>query len=199
LENWQLEPIIEKAEKYSIAVLIDEAYYGFCEETAFDLTFKHSNVMIARTFNKAWGLAALRSGFFLSSTEINRLAYKFRPLYEINGFACEALYYLLDHYQEVSQYLKAEKEGRQYLAEELQRLGLEVINTKTNFIHVNCGPYFEQIRNEFAKQKILTGRTVDESLYKNWMRLTTGPKDMMEIPVRVIGKIVNSAHIIQKS
>ena len=55
-----MEKIIKKANLSNVPILIDEAYYGFSNITALPLLKKYRNLIISRTFSKAFGLAGLR-------------------------------------------------------------------------------------------------------------------------------------------
>ena len=55
----ELEIILKKSNKFNVPVLIDEAYYGFCKITCVPLIKKYKNLIVSRTFSKAYGVAGL--------------------------------------------------------------------------------------------------------------------------------------------
>ena len=64
----EIKKILEKAKKNKIQVVIDEAYYGFCPITSISLIRKFDNLIVLRTFSKAYGLAGL-SGYAISNAK----------------------------------------------------------------------------------------------------------------------------------
>ena len=68
----QIEKILKKAEDKSIAVLVDEAYGDFIEdsESAIALLGKYENLLVVRSFSKGYGLAGLRVGYSVCSEEL---------------------------------------------------------------------------------------------------------------------------------
>ena len=80
----EIKKILEKSQKNKIQVVIDEAYYGFCLITSISLIRKFDNLIVLRTFSKAYGLAGLRIGYAISNAKnINKLI-NIKPMYEVN-------------------------------------------------------------------------------------------------------------------
>jgi len=77
--------MLKKAKKFNCYVLIDEAYHGFYNFTVLPYLKKFSNLIISRTFSKAYGLAGCRAGLIIANKTIAKRLYKFRPMYEINS------------------------------------------------------------------------------------------------------------------
>jgi len=67
IQKEDIKAIVESAE---CPVIVDEAYYEFCGETAVDLTEEYDNLIVARTFSKAFGLAGARLGYVVANPEI---------------------------------------------------------------------------------------------------------------------------------
>ena len=83
----EIVDLIERCCARDVLVLIDEAYYPFYPHTVIDLTEKYPNLIVTRTFSKAFGLAALRLGYLVANSEIIRYLKTFRPIYETHGLA----------------------------------------------------------------------------------------------------------------
>ena len=90
LQNHEIIKVLKKAKKNNCYVVIDEAYFGFYNKSALALIKKYSNLIILRTFSKAYGLAGLRSGYIVSNKNNIDQLYKYRPMYEINSIAALA-------------------------------------------------------------------------------------------------------------
>ena len=89
--------IIEEGNRNNSLVVIDEAYFQFFPETMIDLINKFDNLLIIRTFSKAFGLASLRIGLLIGSENIIRELYKVKLVHEITGLAAKIGIYMLDH------------------------------------------------------------------------------------------------------
>jgi len=87
IDKIDLEKIIKKANLLNIPILIDEAYYEFYNITSLPLIKKYKNLIIARTFSKAYGLAGLRVGYLISNKKIAKLLFNLKPMYEVNSIA----------------------------------------------------------------------------------------------------------------
>lgn len=134
-----LEKIIIKSHRYKIPLVIDEAYFGFYNLSCVKLIKKYKNIVIVRTFSKAFGLAGLRTGFLISDPSISKNLYKYRPMYEINTVACLAIEFLLKNKKIVKNYIKNIFLGKRFLIKELKNLEIKFIDTHANFFHIFLG------------------------------------------------------------
>lgn len=82
-----------------VPVLVDEAYYEFCGQTAVPLLARHDNLVITRTFSKAFALAGLRLGYALSNPAFIAELSKVRIPYDVNSLAVVAAEAQLDRPQ----------------------------------------------------------------------------------------------------
>jgi len=186
INNNTLETILKKAKNFSIPVLIDEAYYGFCPHTAIDLLKSYNNLIITRTFSKSAGLAGLRIGYIVAASDLARLLYKFRPMYEVNSIAVLFASEMLDNWEFVDEYIKATAEGKKYLIKELRALSFDTMDTYTNFIHVNLGTNREKILTGFKRNGILVKGPLGVKGFDGYTRISVGHIDEMK---KIIGSI----------
>lgn len=133
----QLSCMAEGASSYGGVVLVDEAYYGFGSTSALELLQRFDNVIIGRTFSKAFGLAGLRVGYAVANAqrieELSRLA----PLCESTRMGISAALYVLNHKSEHQEHVENLIEGREALASTLRgSLGNEVLSPRANFVVV---------------------------------------------------------------
>jgi histidinol-phosphate aminotransferase len=115
-------------------VVLDEAYVDFAGENAFSLALKLPNVLVARTFSKAYALCFLRIGYFAGNPELIAALQKIRDSYNVNGLgqiAAEAALGDLPYYRRNFKRLIATRER---LSSELRALGFEVLPSRTNFL-----------------------------------------------------------------
>lgn len=192
IEKKEVLTIIKKAKKCNCYVIIDEAYYGFYKETFAKYIHKFSNLIILRTFSKAYGLAGIRAGYIISNKYLIERFYKLRPMYEINSLAVLIIKEILQNKNEYNKYLKETKDGKNFLIKELKKINLLFYKTYANFILVNFKDRYtqEKIYNYLFKKKILTRYPPSIVACKNYLRFTLGPKKYMKILVAHIRKVL---------
>lgn len=122
-------------EQVNCPVLVDEAYYEYCGGTVLPWLNAFPNLMVARTFSKAYGLAAARTGYLLASAKLSVALGKFLLPYHLNAFsmaAAEACYSMQDVILEEVRQTVAQ---RDQLAHKLQKEGVvQVFPSATNFL-----------------------------------------------------------------
>ena len=123
------------ASKAKCPVLVDEAYFEFYGESAVGLMAEYDNVIIARTFSKAYGLAAARVGYVLATASIIAMLERVLMPYHINALSlatAEILYQMRDEFMPGLEQMITE---RIRLAASLETIaGIKVYPSETNFI-----------------------------------------------------------------
>lgn len=155
-------------------VLLDEAYVDFADENAMELALRHSNVLVARTFSKAYSLCFQRIGYCVGNPELIEALHKIKDSYNVNGLgqvaaiaALESLPYFRANFRRV-------KATRERLRRELAGLGFEVLPSQTNFLLVHPpGIPAERWLGELRQRKILV-RWFSAPEVSSYLRLTVG-------------------------
>lgn len=186
MTNDVIARITENALRYRVPVLVDEAYYGFCRHSALEIMGRHRNLIVARTFSKVSGMAGLRVGYAVGHPEVINLLTKFRPMYEVNSigimFACK----MLDNWHIAEEYGRKTIEGRKRFSEFLAGCGLPVIDTETNFLHVDFGVLKEPIVTALAAEGVLVRGMLNIEGLENYTRFTVGPWEVMSRVAEII-------------
>lgn len=117
-----------------ILFIVDEAYYEFCELTARDLIPTHGNLVVTRSFSKAFGLAGLRCGYMLAQPQICEHVAKIRVGKNINALAQVAATAALEDLDHMKRYVEEVQLTKEWLISHLHDKGLTVKNTPLNFI-----------------------------------------------------------------
>lgn len=188
ISNDILEGILRKAKQFSVPVLIDEAYYGFCPFTAMDLLSIYNNLIITRTFSKTAGLAGLRIGYVVADSSLAKLLYRFRPMYEVNSIAVLFALEILDNWELVDEYIRATDAGKKYLLKEFKALSFKTIDTYANFIHVDFGINKDNILSGFRRDGILIRGGLDVKGFENYTRISVGNIEVMKKVIESINK-----------
>ena len=161
-------------------VILDEAYADFAEETALELTFRFPNVIISRTFSKAYSLCSQRIGYFIAHPKIITALDKIRDSYNTNELGQAAALATLDDLKYYKGHFKRIIKTRNQTSKILKSIGFDVIPSQTNFIFVK--PKGLQAKDLFTKlreKKILT-RWFDTKACRSWLRITIGTEREMD-------------------
>ncbi len=126
-----------------VAVVLDEAYYEYLdpERRAPSVAWldEFPNLIITRTFSKAYGLAGLRVGYALARAEVAELMNRLRQPFNVNSLALAAAEAALDDADFLAASKRLNDAGLAQLGEGFQRLGLDYIPSCGNFICVRVG------------------------------------------------------------
>jgi len=133
IENRQLIEIFKKAKKFNCYVLIDEAYYGFYKNTVLPFLKKFPNLIVSRSFSKAYGLAGCRVGMLIANKITAERLYKFRPMYEINSISVLIVKEMIKNESILKKYIQETNKGKKYLTKVLDRLGFFYFDSHANF------------------------------------------------------------------
>lgn len=177
-----LKKIVDVAAGQNSVVLLDEAYYLFYPVSSINLIHDYTNLVITRTFSKAMGLAAARLGFVAGHADIIKYLQKVRPMYETNAFAVRFAELILDSPDLIEKNVQETMKGKQYLEEELDKLGIPYFKSYTNFILIDVGSFEKsvQLGNALYQEKILIRSGFKDEVLKNCIRVTIGNVKQME-------------------
>lgn len=173
----EIKRFIAKAHELGVLVLMDEAYFHFIDETTADFVAEFDNLIVVRTFSKAFGLAGLRAAYLLSQPANIQNLYRVKPMHELNAMAVVAVSALLEHEDELKKFIKETKESRNYLARELNALGIKTSDSRANFLAVKFGPEISgmKVSNYLKRFDFLIRRPFREEHLKHWSRVGTLP------------------------
>ena len=131
-----------------VIVLLDEAYFEYVNEADYcdglTLLPKYPNLVITRTFSKAYGLASLRVGYGISSPEVADLMNRVRPPFNVNSFALAAAVATLNDEEYVAKSKAVNDEGMVYLTQSFDEVGLPYIPSVGNFISFEIPALIDQ-------------------------------------------------------
>lgn len=188
IEKKSLFKIINKAKKFSIPVLIDEAYAGFYNFSYIKFIKKFQNLIVLRSFSKSYGLAGLRAGYLISNKRVMKEIYKYKPMYEINSIACKIIEKFLKNSLIEKKYIAKTNQGKKYFQNELKKMKIEYLKTYANFIHINLKNKKSFIEKRLRSKKILTRKGPGVKSFNNFLRITLGPENEMRKVIKVLKK-----------
>ena len=126
-----------------VLVVLDEAYIEYAHggelPDGLDYLAEHPNLLVSRTFSKAYGLASLRVGYSLSSPAVADVLNRVRQPFNVNSFALAAACAALDDVDYVTKSRQLNQVGMEQLEGGLDLLGLTWIPSRGNFLAIDMG------------------------------------------------------------
>lgn len=175
-------------------VVVDEAYADFSETNALDLIRKYPNVIVTRTFSKAYSLAGLRFGLGFSSPEIIENLDKVRSTYNVNSITQLIAIAVLEHLDDFKENTNRIKVIRDRMAGELSSRGFGVFPSKTNFLFMDV-PIETFSAAEWERRLREAGILVrcypGEEGLENKLRISIGSEENMQILFRAIDEMLS--------
>ncbi len=171
-----LEGFISQLPETVICVL-DEAYFEYVsDELRIDSIAwlsKYPNLMITRTFSKAYGLAGLRVGYSLSSIDIADLLNRVRQPFNNNMLALAAAEAALTDKEHLNKTIKVNNQGMQQLTEAFSMLGLGWIPSVGNFVSVDIQKPAIPLYEALLKKGVIV-RPIANYEMPNYLRISIG-------------------------
>jgi histidinol-phosphate aminotransferase len=161
-------------------VLVDEAYYHFFGQTVIDLVGQVPNLIVARTFSKAYGLAGLRLGMLAAPAGIQHWLRTVISPYSVNSLALACLPAALDDDPYVQWYVGEVKAARTKMVESLRQLGVPQWPTEANFVLVKIGPKHAEFVQAMRRRGVLTRDRSKDQGCAGCVRLTVGTQVQMK-------------------
>ncbi len=171
----ELDAFMERVPEHVI-VAFDEAYIDFAEVKPDTLRYvkQGKNVILLRTFSKAYGLAGVRVGYGITTPAIADLLNKARSPFNVNLIAQAAALAALDDSQHLAASVQMVREGRLQYELAFRAWGIEYIPSHTNFILARVGNGRECFEKSLAQGVIM--RPMDAYGLPEYIRITIGTK-----------------------
>ena len=181
------EQIVAIAERALQAiVLVDEAYFHFYGETAMDLVGVLPNLVVARTFSKAYGLAGLRVGVLASSVENMRWIKRVLSPYSVSQVALAVLPAALADRAFLDDYVAEVLAARVEFEAALLRQGIRCWTSRANFVLVEIGAqHVEFVRQMNSAGVLVRDRSSDPGC-DGCVRITIGTREQMRRAIAVM-------------
>jgi len=176
LNKNDLESFLNQVSK-KIIVVLDEAYIEYIENPDFPNSLewleKHPNIIITRTFSKAYGLASLRVGYSISNPQIADLLNRVRQPFNVNSFALKAAEVALSDKDHLKQAVALNKQGMQQFENAFQNMSLDYISSAGNFISVDVKRNGGEIYQLLLKEGVIV-RPVGNYGMPTFLRISIG-------------------------
>ena len=177
-----------------VAVVLDEAYTEYlAPEQRYDALAwvkRFPNLIVSRTFSKAYGLAGLRVGFAVAQPEMTDLMGRVRQPFNVNSAALAAAEAVLDDADYLTRSYQINCEGRALLVQAFEALGLEYVPSSGNFVLVKVGDA-AGINDRLLRAGIIVRPVANYGL-PEWLRVSVGlPEEnraFIDALTKILGK-----------
>ena len=171
----ELKKIISFCKIRGVIVLLDEVYQGLVKSSGDHLTKKYHNLIVLRSFSKAFGLPGVRVGYTLAIKELNKSIETFRLSIEIPQSSIDAVLKILKNYRTVAKKRFEEiDKARSFARNQFKKRGLKSYNDNVNSVSVDLikKEYAKLIGNNLKKNRIYVNYDYPNKLSK-FINLTT--------------------------
>lgn len=158
LEQYAIKAFLTKVPS-DVLVVLDEAYFEYAMPSrrgnAIAWISEFPNLIVSRTFSKAYGLAGLRVGYSISRPEIADILNRVRQPFNCNAFALKAAETVLNDEDYLQKSVALNNQGMEDLSAFFTDNGLEYIASMGNFITVNVNPLGDKQSGDQVYQALL--------------------------------------------
>ncbi len=159
------------------AVLVDEAYFHFFGETVMDLVGQIPNLIVARTFSKAYGLAGLRLGMLAAAKEQMQWMRRVISPYSVNALALACLPPALEDKEYLNWYVGEVKAARLLMEAALDRLAVHRWPSAANFVLARIGAQHRHFVQAMRERDVLVRDRSSDPGCEGCVRITIGPRE----------------------
>lgn len=196
IDRGLLLKVIRLCEKFRIRLVVDECFAGLLEEpekhSIMEETARCPYLTVVRAFTKTFAMPGLRLGYGITSDAgLTEKMEQMRQPWSVSVPAQEAGIAALDEETRVREAGRLISEERSFLEEQLQRLGIEYVPSKANYILMRCGI---DLFHELKKHNILIRDCSDyRGLGKGWYRTAVRGRRENQILVQALEKTIKEA------
>ena len=165
------------------AVLVDEAYFHFHGETVMDLVGRIPNLIVARTFSKAYGLAGLRLGLLAGPVEMMRWIKRVLSPYSVNQLALACLPPALDDEAYLNWYVGEVLAARTDFEAAMDAAGIRYWPSRANFVLVDIGAQHNEFTRMMSAAGVLVRDRSSDPGCDGCVRITIGTREQMRMAI----------------
>ena len=158
-------------------LMVDEAYFHFFGDTVLTDIANVPNLVVARTFSKAYGLASLRVGALFANPRLIGFLRKVSSPYNVNGVALAVLPEALADKEYLNWYITQIHQGRGRVFAALRELNVRVWPSAANFVLMDIGPRHKELCTRMRERGVLLRDRSADPGCDGYVRITVGVED----------------------
>jgi histidinol-phosphate aminotransferase len=181
-------------------VVLDEAYFEFASHPAMGArdypdglrwVDRYPNLIVGRTFSKAYGIAGLRVGYSVSHPDVSDLLNRVRPPFNVNSLALAAATAALDDEEHLRRTVEMNAAGMGQLTDGFQTLGLDFVASVGNFVAVDVGRPAAPVYDALLREGVIV-RPVANYGMPNHLRVTVGRPEQNKRFLEALRKVLKA-------
>ncbi|MEP6685939.1 MAG: aminotransferase class I/II-fold pyridoxal phosphate-dependent enzyme, partial [Verrucomicrobiota bacterium] len=188
----ELREFIAKVSRQTM-ILVDEAYHHYADspeyESVIPLIKDYSNLIVARTFSKIYGMAGLRCGYCVGQREAIEKMRPHQPWDSVNIMALTAARTSLDDSDLIENGRRLNSEAKAFTTGELEKMGYKQIPSQANFIMIDVNRPVVPLIQAMKERRVQVGRLFPA--LPNHMRVTIGRKTEMETFLSIFRQVTS--------
>ncbi|TWI71220.1 histidinol phosphate aminotransferase [Desulfobotulus alkaliphilus] len=177
----------------SVLVLLDEAYVEFVAEDKFysgiSLLEEYPNLLILRTFSKAYGLAGIRVGYGVMAKEVAQWLHRVRQPFNVNLLAQAAACAALDDVDFLNRTKALVRDGKTWLFARLEEMGLRAHETEANFFLIDVKREGKAVFEAMLRKGVIV-RSMHGYGFPRCIRVTVGLPEENEIFISALKEVL---------
>ena len=183
--------ILETAKSINGLLIVDEAYVDFMESgSSIDLINEQNNIVVMRTFSKAWGLAGIRAGYCIADKSIIDYLFKIKSPYNLNKMTSDIILSALDNIEKRNYFIEQIYQQKELLIDKLKQNKFveKIYPSDANFVLVKFknGKY---LYDELVKKGIILRDRSGQLNLQNCIRITIGNEEENNILIKELERI----------
>jgi histidinol-phosphate aminotransferase len=185
------EEIKKILEFFDGILVVDEAYIEFAglEYSVADWVKTYPNLIVLRTFSKAWGLAGIRLGYAIADWRLISQIQKIKPPFNVNRITQEVGYQALNQVDKMFDFVRKVNDLKKNLEAALKKMGLKLLPTKTNFILLRI-PSATQVYKNLANKGLIIRDRSKLPLLSDVLRITVGSEEENRKLIKLLKQIL---------
>jgi histidinol-phosphate aminotransferase len=194
LKRHELHDFLKRIPPHVLTV-VDEAYFEYVAATdypnALEWLDEFPNLIVTRTFSKAYGLAGLRVGYAVSSQDIADLLNRVRQPFNVNSLALAAATAALSDHGHLGRTVALNQTGLWQLGEALRERGLAYIPSVGNFITVDMGRLAAPVYEALLREGVIVRPVANYGLPQH-LRVTVGTAEENQIFLAALDRVLRA-------
>jgi histidinol-phosphate aminotransferase len=172
-------------------VVVDEAYGEFAGESFIPLVGKYDNLIVTRTFSKAYGMAGMRVGYLIASEELTDIMNRVKIPYSLNRVSEKVAVAALREREYIDRIVRTVNEQRPKLASSLAKMGFDVFPSETNFMLARSPISSSRLTSDLADRGVLIRDFGSKRMLEDCIRTTIGTPELNELLVEKIDEVLS--------
>ena len=186
---------VKKLLEKGVVVILDEAYTEFAEKSNVGLVREYENLIVLRTFSKAFGLAGLRVGYGVADEKTIWYLTKVKPPFNVSIISQRAAIRALEDGGHLTRTVDMVKAGRDFLSRELSKIEeLKVYPSQANFLFINVestGMVSGDIADNLLRLGIIIRDCDSFGLGEGYIRVSVGRMEENQRFLEGLKKVLN--------